>query len=57
MPTIGCTPAARQWDNVRIAREMGRAPSRVRNGVSSLYDKSGVGSRADAIAWGREHGY
>ncbi len=45
------------WDNIRIAREMSLAASTVRNGVSSLYDKLGVGSRAEAIAWGREHGY
>jgi DNA-binding CsgD family transcriptional regulator len=36
---------------------MSLAPSTVRNGVSSLYDKLGVGSQAEAIAWSRGHGY
>jgi DNA-binding NarL/FixJ family response regulator len=42
--------------NEQIARELGIATQTVRNYISTLYDKLGVRSRAEAIVWARERG-
>lgn len=48
---------ARGWDNARIAGELHLAEQTVRNYTSTLYEKLGVHSRAEAIVWGRERGF
>lgn len=47
---------ARGWDNARIATDLCLAGQTVRNYVSSIYRKMGVGSRGAVIVWAREHG-
>ena len=42
--------------NDAIASELGIATQTVRNYISTLYDKLGVHSRAEAIVWARERG-
>ena len=46
---------ARGWDNPRIARELVVTEGTVKNHVTSIYDKLGVSSRAEATAWAWEH--
>lgn len=48
---------AKGWDNATIAAELGLAEQTVRNYASTLYDKLGVHTRAEAVVWAREHGY
>ncbi|RLC65740.1 MAG: hypothetical protein DRI48_06355, partial [Chloroflexi bacterium] len=40
----------------RIAEELGIAAGTVKNHVTSIYVKSNVRSRAEAVAWAWEHG-
>lgn len=47
---------ARGHDNAHIARELGISEKTVRNNVTRIFDKLGVGSRAQAIVLAREHG-
>jgi DNA-binding NarL/FixJ family response regulator len=47
---------SRGWDNARIAHEMSLAEQTVRNYASRVYEKLGVGSRAEAIVWAKENG-
>ncbi|HUW14732.1 MAG TPA: response regulator transcription factor [Anaerolineae bacterium] len=47
---------AQGWDNARIATKLCLAGQTVRNYVSSIYKKMGVGSRGAVIVWAREHG-
>ena len=47
---------ARGMNNEQIAAELGIATQTVRNYISSVYDKLGVNSRAEAIVWARERG-
>ncbi len=47
---------AQGWDNSRIATTLSLAGQTVRNYTSRIYDKLGVGSRAEAIVWARERG-
>ena len=42
--------------NEQIARELGIAPQTVRNYISTIYNKIGVRSRAEAVVWARERG-
>lgn len=51
------TLVAKGWDNARIAAELGLAEQTVRNYTSTIYDKLGVHSRAEAIVWARERGF
>ncbi len=46
---------ARGLDNARIAATLGLGEQTVRNYLSQLYAKIGVHSRAEAIAWTRDH--
>ncbi len=50
------TGGANKWDNARIAEELGIAAGTVKNHVTSIYVKSNVRSRAEAVAWAWEHG-
>ena len=43
------------WDNQRIAGKLGLADQTVRNYLSQLYQKLGLGSKSEAIVWAREH--
>ena len=43
-------------DNSRIASELGVKEQTVRNYITSIYQKLGLHSRADAIVWARERG-
>lgn len=47
---------ARGKDNYEIAEALGISPNTVRNHVSSAYDKLGVSSWRQAVAWAWEHG-
>lgn len=47
---------ARGVNNDSIAAELGIATQTVRNYISTIYDKLGVSSRAEAIVWARERG-
>ncbi|RIK49087.1 MAG: hypothetical protein DCC57_12940 [Chloroflexi bacterium] len=42
---------AQGWTNTRIATEMSVSERTVRFHLSNIYDKLGVSSRAEAIAW------
>ena len=42
---------AKGWTNTRIANELSVSERTVRFHLSNIYDKLGVGSRAEAIAW------
>ena len=44
-------------NNAAIAAEMGVAGQSVRNYATRLYAKLGVGSRAEAMVWARQHGF
>jgi DNA-binding NarL/FixJ family response regulator len=44
------------WDNNQIATDLCLGKQTVRNYVTRLYAKLGVGSRVEAIIWAREHG-
>lgn len=43
-------------DNKEIAAQLNLAEQTVRNYASRLYQKIGVGSRAEAVVWAYEHG-
>lgn len=45
----------RGLDNQVIAREVSLAEQTVRNYVSTLYQKIGVNTRAEAVVWARDH--
>lgn len=47
---------ARGHDNNEIADELGISPNTVRNHVSAAYEKLGVSSWRQAVAWAWEHG-
>ncbi len=47
---------AQGWDNSRIATTLSLAGQTVCNYTSRIYNKLGVGSRAEAIVWARERG-
>ena len=47
---------ARGKDNNEIADELGISPNTVRNHVSAAYEKLGVSSWRQAVAWAWEHG-
>jgi len=47
---------ARGASNDAIAAELGIATQTIRNYISTIYDKLGVNSRAEAIVWARERG-
>lgn len=47
---------ARGENNDTIGEELRIATQTVRNYVSTIYDKLGVHSRAEAVVWAREHG-
>lgn len=44
------------WSNQKIGEEMGLKQQTVRNYISTIYEKLGIHSRAEAIVWAREHG-
>jgi DNA-binding NarL/FixJ family response regulator len=44
------------WDNARIAAELKLRPQTVRNYLTRLFAKLGVGTRAEAAAWLRRRG-
>ena len=48
---------AKGRDNSSIAQELNLAEQTVRNYTSTLYEKLGVHSRAEAIVWARERGF
>ena len=43
-------------NNTDIAKELGVTAQTVRNYISTVYDKIGVRSRAEAVVWARERG-
>ena len=45
----GAAPVAQGLDNAAIARQLGKSEKTVRNQVSSIFDKLGVRTRAEAI--------
>lgn len=47
---------AQGWTNEEIADALGVSPTTVRNYVASIYGKTGVRSRAEAVVWARERG-
>ena len=47
---------ARGKNNKEIAAELGLAQQTVRNYTATVYDKTGVRSRAEAVVWARERG-
>lgn len=47
---------AQGWDNQRIADELSISEGTVKNHVTNLYDKLGVHSRAEAVAWAWQQG-
>ncbi len=47
---------ARGMNNEQIGAELGIVTQTVRNYISTVYDKLGVNSRAEAIVWARERG-
>jgi pimeloyl-ACP methyl ester carboxylesterase/DNA-binding CsgD family transcriptional regulator len=47
---------ARGLDNDGIAKDLGLSEKTVRNNVTHIFDKLGVGSRAQAIVLARDHG-
>ena len=47
---------ARGHDNARIAGDLGVSEKTVRNNVTQIFDKLGVGTRAEAIVLARDHG-
>jgi DNA-binding NarL/FixJ family response regulator len=47
---------AKGYDNLRIAENLTITEGTVKNHVSNIYDKIGVSSRAEAVAWAWEHG-
>lgn len=47
---------ARGWDNRRIAEELEISEGTAKNHVVRVYDKLGVHSRAEAVAWAWEQG-
>ena len=47
---------ARGLDNAHIGAKLSLADQTVRNYLSRIYTKLGVGSRAEAIVWARERG-
>jgi len=62
--TVDLTPRERQvleriargMSNEVIAQELGVAKQTVRNYISTVYEKLGVHSRAEAVVWARERG-
>lgn len=42
--------------NAAIAAELGLSPQTIRNYITTVYDKLGVHSRAEAVVWARERG-
>lgn len=48
---------AKGYPNERIAETLYIAEGTVKNHVTRIYDKLGVSSRAEAVAWAWEHGY
>jgi DNA-binding NarL/FixJ family response regulator len=47
---------AKGYDNRKIAELLTISEGTVKNHVSNIYDKIGVNSRAEAVAWAWEHG-
>jgi two-component system response regulator DegU len=47
---------ARGYDNQKIAEALSISEGTVKNHVSNIYDKIGVNSRAEAVAWSWQHG-
>jgi len=48
---------AKGYPNERIAETLYIAEGTVKNHVTRIYDKLGVSSRAEAVAWAWEHGF
>jgi len=48
---------ARGWNNRRIAETLGLGSQTVRNYLTQLYRKLGLGSRAEAIVWATDHNF
>jgi len=49
-------PLAQGWDNQRIAQALNITEGTVKNHVTNLYDKIGVHTRAEAVAWAWQQG-
>lgn len=47
---------AQGYDNEHIAERLYLSPKTVKNHITSLYDKLGVGKRAEVVAWAWRHG-
>jgi DNA-binding NarL/FixJ family response regulator len=47
---------AKGSDNVRIAESLSISEGTVKNHITNIYDKLGVQSRAEAVAWAWQHG-
>jgi DNA-binding NarL/FixJ family response regulator len=47
---------AKGHDNEMISKTLTISQGTVKNHVSSIYDKIGVKSRAEAVAWAWQHG-
>ena len=49
-------PLAQGWDNQRIAQALNITEGTVKNHVTNVYDKIGVHTRAEAVAWAWQQG-
>ena len=47
---------AKGYDNLKVAESLSISEGTVKNHITNIYDKLGVQSRAEAVAWAWQHG-